>query len=46
MLNEDLFKANDDYRRETLTRSWSRPVKGRRHGLPQLRSVFRSRRAA
>ncbi len=46
MLNEDLFRANDDYRRETLTRFWSRPAKGHRQGLPQLRGVFRSRRSA
>ncbi len=46
MLNEDFFKANDDYRRETLARSWSKAAKGHRHGLLQLRSVFRSRRAA
>lgn len=48
MLNEDFFKANDDYRREVLTRSWTHPADGAGHRrvLPQLRSVFRFRRAA
>ncbi|MGI9155138.1 MAG: hypothetical protein ACR2FG_00640 [Marmoricola sp.] len=40
-------KANDDYRRETLTRSWTRPAQGsHRRLLPHLPSVFRHGRAA
>ena len=48
MLNEDFFKANDDYRREMLTRSWNHPANdaGHRRVLPHLRSMFRSRRAS
>ena len=47
MFNEDYAKVNNDYRREQLSRSWTR-VKGgsRRQFLPRLPSARRPRRAA
>ena len=47
MFNEDYAKVNNDYRREQLSRSWTRVEDGSpRRFLPRLPSARRPRRAA